>query len=58
MAEQMGASEELIAAMRKAIDTSGAKSVKKIEKFVAALLNWCGRMYFLVPNERKKTAKI
>ena len=29
LAEQMGASEELIAAMRKAIDTSGAKSVKK-----------------------------
>jgi hypothetical protein len=29
MAEQMGASEDLIAAVRKAIDTSGAKSVKK-----------------------------
>ena len=28
MAEQMGASDELIAAVRKAIDTSGAKSVE------------------------------
>ena len=29
LAEQMGSSEELIAAVRAAIDTSGAKSVKK-----------------------------
>jgi hypothetical protein len=28
LAEQMGASDELIASVRKAIDTSGAKAVK------------------------------